>query len=394
MRRNRSYIILMLLLMTVFLGLTGCSSNDEVQKDGMTFVKLKDYLNDKKTDSSRVKDLKKAYNDEDGYICIVGNNASIDIVVPDKIEGSPVIALTSKENISLKPRSVQIGSNVKYIDHFNLDCSSVKELTVPDNVTFIDSSFPRMKDAVVTIEGEPKISTSFYNSDEVTVYVGELDYLSKIAGNFTYVTDEPDKLNKFKVGTEELIKYSENVEPDALLARAQEHFGEELDPGKKISEDVAGGYADYLDGPVISVKECPAIDYPEYDNMNKQMILAETEAYYVSVTTVADMFPEDAYQPKIDKPQKYFIVEKIGGIKVDYIGADKDYYKMVFRVSVRNIETDELAFWFEATPGYAPSAIRSDDSGWSRITEGGRTYFGDYDGNRVTPEYVIHKYLH
>ena len=394
MRKHKShFLVLFILMATVLFSLTGCSSgdDDEIKEQGATYVKLSEYIKGKKTDQNSVRALKEVYNNEDGYICIVTDGARPELVIPDEVKGKPVIALMSADHNPLRPTSLTIGKNVKYIIRFHLDCRELKTLVIPDNVVFSNSSFPKMQDATVTLEGSPDIKYAFGESSNVNVVVKDLSQLSDVTRFWSNLYQYEGRY-EVELGTEDLLKYSDSVDGEALLARAEQHFGEKLDPNKEVDESKAGAFYDHLDGPLISIKECPAVDYPEYDNMTRESILADNELYYMSVANIADSYPEDAYQPKIDKPQKYVIVEKIGGVRVDYIGTDKEYYKMVFRVSVRNIETDELAFWFETTPGYAPSGIRSDEY-TQRLVESGRIYFNDYDGNQITPEYVVHKYL-
>ena len=143
MRKHKSHFLFLFILMaTVLFSLTGCSSgdDDEIKEQGATYVKLSEYIKDKKTDQNSVRALKEVYNNEDRYICIVTDGARPELVIPDEVDSKPVIAFTSADHNPLRPTSLTIGKNVKYINRFQLDCRELKTLVIPDNVVFINSS--------------------------------------------------------------------------------------------------------------------------------------------------------------------------------------------------------------------------------------------------------------
>ena len=138
---------------------------------------------------------------------------------------------------------------------------------------------------------------------------------------------------------------------------------------------------------------CPEIKPSEYTKLGRDALLKSTEAVYESVADNAWSNSRSGYPTGMkETPTVYFIAEKMGGIAVEYTGnvGDKTYYKMVYRISVRDIETDELLCWFEAETGDAPGKIESTTPLYK---EGDRTYFQEGVSTDVTPWYVVKKYF-
>ena len=192
--------------------------------------------------------------------------------------------------------------------------------------------------------------------------------------------------------------YSDKVDGEELLARGQEHFQEELDPDKRIDQDDAYQYAVYLDGPVITMENSPAIDYTEYYDMDHDKLLKESEPVYISVETVADTYPMSFYSPKTESPEIYFIVEKLGGKDAGYFDTttkevNEIIYYIAFRISIRNIETDELICWFTSEMGYSPKTMTLDQYGMCDylFLDNGQKYLRSKGGNKITSLYCLYR---
>ena len=396
----------LLVIITVMALLSGCTSaKDDSAEGGLAFVNVKDYSRDNYLTISdeQISEL------ADGYVCVVGNGAPGDLVIPDEYNGSPVYILTSDDGADSSQRfsSVEIGSNVRYILSFanHDECAdipalalpsgiigiknslsgmrAVNTLTIPEDVSRIDSSFERMSNADVIVAGAPQFVACFYDSESVNIMISNDDLYSDIATGFS---DSSEHLSGITLGTEDFINYSQMADEQGILDMGATHFCEALAPDKEITPEQAGEYARFLDGPVVSVECCPAIPYSKYLEQDREELLNGSGLVCFSISDVARYMPGRYYPADTSKaPDVYFIVEKTGGESVEYTNGT--YYHMHYRISVRSIEDDGLICWFTTSEGEAPATNPP------FFTEGDRKYLKGEHNSISSPQYVVLKYF-
>ena len=418
MKRTVSgFISLFILLCCLPAVISGCGAGVKAKTDenGLMYFMVEDYI--KANIDSYVKQAQKGPNKKDieknkkimesklrgilgsseGYVCAVSTISSPDLVIPDEFNGVSVIALTSFEYELKEISSVKIGSNVKYIFDFRNfgHNSNIKEITIPKNVTYCGDSFSNLDGATVYLESNPdKVKTSFAYSKSVRLVVKDKDsfktlvndkYTAYSANKVPVVYAETD--HDDIVGTKKLFEYSDAFDENKVMNAGTSHFQESLDESKKIDPGQAGSFARFLDGPVVSMKSCLPVSENEYYSYNKSEFSGKVKPVYYSVAHVADSFPESYYEPQ-GKPKVYFIVEKTGGVRADYPG--NDIYFMIYRVSVRDYETDQLICWFRTSPGVAPQILNVEQGTYK---SGERRYLLDKEKKINSSVKVLHAYF-
>lgn len=209
----------------------------------------------------------------------------------------------------------------------------------------------------------------------------------------TPTTTEPTRV------TNQWTDFSDKVDGDELLARGQEHFQEELDSDLEIDSNDASEYAVYLDGPVVTMQNCPAIESSEYFDMDHDELIEEVTPIYISVEEIGDTYPLSYYTPKTNAPEIYFIVEKMGGRDAGFFNLDTgevDYivYFMVIRISVRDIKTDELICWFEAEMGQShDTLVLTNGMCDDLFIDNNHRYLRSKGGNAITPLYCLYRFF-
>lgn len=418
MKRTVSALIsLIFLLCCLPFVISGCSAGSNVKTDenGLMYFKAEDYINtyvssylekakkgpNKKNAEKNAKAqegyLSGILKDVEGYVCAVSTVSSPDLVIPDEFNGVPVVALTSYEYELKAISSIKIGSNVKYIFDFRNfgHNTKLKEITIPKNVIYCAKSFSNLEDATVYLEGKPEmIGTSFSYSKSIRIVVNDNAAFKSIAAE-KYTSYTANKVpivyadcnNDDIVGTKKLFEYSDSFDGDKVLKAGTGHFQEKLDASKQIEPGQAKQIAKFLDGPVVSMKDCPPVSEEDYYYYNKEQLNAKAGQVYYNVAQVADSFPESYYEPQ-GKRKVYFIVEKTGSVRANYSGAD--IYFMVYRVSVRDYETDNLLCWFRLSPGVAPQILNVDQG---TFKDGERRYLYD-EGKKIdSPVKVVYEYF-
>ena len=395
---RRSSISVIFVLMVLFISiigtftLTGCgggspSGSPDKGGDGFEYISLKDF----NEDNYITAEMEDFMDNTEGWALKVYPGAPEDLVIPDLYEGLPVYIVTSGKTEGEKyiPRSVAFGKNVKAVYYFLNDVTpDIKELVIPENVEIIEDSFSQLDGTTVFLEGKPDIIVSFKYARSTRIVVSSADDLPRAVKS---ILTPVDYVNIFgiEVGTEDLLDYSDAADRDLILEKGAGHFREELDPDKEVAEMDALLYAGFLDGPVVTMDVCPEIDYSTYFDDESADAVKGAKPKYISVANMAGFHPEEIDLDGLDyAPKVYFIAEKMGGKLVRYTGEDD--YLMVYRISVRDIETDELICWFEAIPGDAPD---TKPAGSRTFKEGGRTYMTDENNKDTTAEYCIYTYF-
>ena len=366
---------------------------EEPEEDnGLSFVSVKEYMNDEKNDATVSNTgIKQWLGNEEGYICIVKAYAPEDLVIPDEYEGQPVVGLTANSNLKLRLESLSIGKNVKCIWSFlNGVDSTLKDIVIPENVTYIYGSFYYLQDATITLQGYPAISFAFAYSKSIKLVVKDEKMLSQLKENSLYHFEDKLSRDDVDLGTQEYFDYTAGLNSAEIFERGVSHFQEKLDAGKEVSPEAAGAYASLLDGPVVTMEKCPKIYAKDYFTTDRSALLAECEPRYVEPREVTEYLPEVYYSPKNDAPQVYFIIEKMGGTFAGYQGT---IYYINYRISVRNIETDELLCWFTIKPGYAPRTLQINGINSGVFADNGRSYLKDEEGKAITYLYCLRKYF-
>ncbi len=399
-------MMFVILAFAVSLSITGCSSNKP--EGGLSYIKMSKY----NYPGSLVpynNDLKEILNSTDCYICVIEKNAPSDIVIPDEYEGLPVSIVTTRYHVKQKQDyipeqpidSIQFGKNVLYIQNVfsHGEGSGIRELVIPESVMEIYYSFWDLKDAKVVVEGDPKVDNTFMYPDSVSVQTGSIESMNELFKDMSGLFNRGLEY-KYQVGTKEILERTADIDKDALFALGKEHFCEGLDPTKMIDPTEADDYARFLDGPVITVERCPEIYYSDYLEQDREKLLEESGPVYLDIPYIAARYTDDIYEFEPgSSADKYFIIEKTGGRRVDYFGGlqptigmipSETDYKMCYRISVRSIKDDELICWFETIEGFAPETKYEHSKSF---TEGEREYLRDEDNNITTPEYCLHKYF-
>ncbi|MBP5261710.1 MAG: leucine-rich repeat domain-containing protein [Clostridiales bacterium] len=421
-------LILVLIGSLVFTGCNGGSSSE----GGLTFVKLEKYANDKNLNGQKF-----VIGNKDKYVCIVGKDAPSDLVIPDEYHGVPVYMLTSDLDSSTEVRftSISIGNNVGVISQFAVDdnscenlteliipegvksirysfkncrsltrlvlpeslktvencfigMESLKSLSIPEGTESIRFSFDDMSDAEISVAGNTYFSSCLNDSTNVTMILNDESQMENVAGDLLAITVNVDGHKSIHIGTRDLLDYSAMADEEAVLNMGQTHFCEVLDPAKEIDPSEAGSYAGFLDGPVVTVEICPNVKKNEYTEQDRNALLNEAHLLYLGIDCMAGYNPGRYYHPDTSKaPSVYFIAEKMVGHSESYIGSNggEVIYHMAYRISVRNIQNDELICWFVAETGKAPR------SNPSSLTEGELKFLTN--GDRPDPWYVVSKYF-
>ncbi len=424
----------------------GKSDVKGITENGLTYYTLLDYskIGDLPFGRSNLVSVEEDLKDRgiaEDYICVVEDDAPKDLVIPDEFNGGSVVILTSNPETAgdLRFDSIQFGKNLIYIYRFAMfgecenvtelsfpakvksiqeafhnckslsrlefgeefyyadvsfyKCESLKEFEIPAGAGNLESSFQGLTDAKITFNKVPyRLMDCFAYSENLVVVLKDTEGMDEM--NFSYPYDSVREIPyDFVIGTEEVLAYSDLADEDAILQKGTGHFCETLDADKKIDPADAKKYAEIYDGPIVTVETCPEIKPSEYTKLGRDALLKSTEAVYESVADNAWSNSRSGYPTGMkEAPTVYFIAEKMGGIAVEYTGnvGDKTYYQMVYRISVRDIETDELLCWFEAETGDVPGKIESTTPLYK---EGDRTYFQEGVSTDVTPWYVVKKYF-
>jgi len=428
MRRMISALLILALIGGfVFTGCNGSSS--EV---GLTFVRLEKYAKEKNLNGQKF-----VIGNKDKYVCIVGNDAPSDLVIPDEYKGVPVYMLSSDldQTSTVRFSSISIGKNVGVISQFAVDDNSCENLTeliipegvknirysfrncrsltrlvlpeslktvengflgmkslksvsIPEGVESIRFSFDDMSDAEISVAGNTYFSSCLNNSANVTLILNDESQMENVAGDLLAITVPADVRKSIHIGTRDLLDYSAMADEEAVLNMGQTHFCEVLDPAKEIDPSEAGSYAKFLDGPVVTVETCPNVRRNEYTEQDRTALLEEAHLLYLGIDCMAGYNPSRYYHPDTSKaPSVYFIAEKMVGHGESYIGSNggEVIYHMAYRISVRNIQTDALICWFVAETGKAPR------SNPSSMTQGELKFLTN--GDPPYPHYVVSKYF-
>jgi hypothetical protein len=366
----------------------------EMPKDdnGLLFVPTSEYLTDEKN-APVVSNygLKSILEDTEGYVCFVTAFTPADLVIPDTYNDLPVLAVTDADNQRIQLKSLTIGKNVRVLFGFlNSVDSTLHDIVIPANVTSIVSAFYYLKDATITFEGNPHMSFVFWYSKSIRLVVGDADMLTQLKESSLFHFEDKLSAEDAEIGTKEYFDYTAGLDTEALLERGVSHFQEKLDSGKEVTPEKAAGYASFLDGPVVHMSLCPAIYSKDYFTTDRDALLAECAPEYMDPRDAAERYPEDYYSPKTETPKVYFIIEKTGG---EFAGYTSMIYYMYFRISVRDIETDELICWFTARPGYAPKTLKVGGVDSGVFGENGRSYLRDESKQSTTSLYCLHRYF-
>ena len=396
------FIIAVSVIMSVCMA--GCSSYEP--EGGLSYLKVSSSMDlfMKPIDD----DLEAFLDSAEGYVCIIEQNAPSDIVIPDEYDGLPVYVVTTRRYVKQDTsyivkgtiNSITFGKNVKYLNCVFMDGEggNIRELVIPENVQEIRASFRQMRDATVYLEGAPYCNQAFEYPESVVIRTATADGMAAVYDDMEeLVYSTPYYDQRYLVGTNEIFNREEGIDKDTLLERGQSHFCEELDQSKKIDPSSAASYVRFADGPVVTMDTCPSISSSLYLEQDRQSIIESSGPRYLDIAYTAARYAEDMYEYGDDSASGvYFIVEKTGGTGVSYfagtgatIATEADYL-MGFRVSIRDIDTDELICWFETTEGYAPERKVS---GTRTFEEGGRHYMRDENSKVITSSYVVHKYF-
>ena len=415
MKRHSSVMIALLLTAAAMFGMSGCDSQKPADSGtpktvtatpvpateapteapvdtGFLYVPVQEYLTNRNY-SVLVTNyhLKDYIAGVDGYVCIVNSKAPAQLVIPDEHEGKPVVALTGAENTRIYLESVQIGRNVKCIFKFLYDNDSgLKEIVVPENVLTLDASFCYLSGATITLEGNPSMAFPFIYSKNLKLVVRDAEVLRQVRDSGLFDFEKMLTHDDVELGTKEYFEFSKAIDPAVILEKGVSHFQETLDPEKEIAPEQAGEYASFLDGPIVSMVKCPAIDADDYNTTTRSALLAEAEPEYLDVRQAAERYADDYYSPKTESPKVYFVVEKTGG---KFAGYQALIYYMHYRISVRDIETDELLCWFRAVPGYGPTTVKVGGVDSGVYGDNGRSYLRAEDGSQTTELYCVHRYF-
>ena len=429
-RRILSIICIAAVLMSC-LCFAGCTH--EVTENGLTFMSIGDYassINHKKADLVEYCIL----DDADGYACRIEADAPADVVIPDEYDGKPVtlVAMTGVEG-TYPFTSVTFGKNVKAIYNCMAVRQSFPQLTkivLPDSLKSIRHSLNWLENVEITVPASiEKIEYSFIGLKNVVVRlekdIAEDDYMTLssedcfqpysdreienvkiivpneagaavIAKRITdHTIIEYDRLKGIEIGTEEVLAYADQVDPDALCAQAKAFFGAELDESKKVSPDYADRHVSLPVGPIVVTSECCDEQF-EYS--------ADSAAELVSTAIMQMTYPDADMMKGEAAPVVYCIAERTKGASHSY-GYGVGYglfsvYEMRYRISIRNITDDELICWYEVDTGYAPDSksIRStatlDDMKKSLGYQMGENYYlYDKDKHIPRPEDCVCPYL-
>ena len=431
MRRKLTVIVLVLAILGS-IAVTGCTGRRT--EGGLVFASVSS-MSDKKniTDSLWYDDVKS------GYACIVTEDAPADLVIPDKYKGHPVKLLMSEFSGEDQVRfnSITIGNNVAVIYAFETYgsncCENVKELVMPESIRHINNSFSNCKslEKLVLPEGLVRIESSFFQMeslkeftvpvsaeyvrtsfsgmDGVTVHMpgnGQITQCFTDSGLVSVIINDESQLatagkyfmwdvnslreqSGLRIGTQELMDYSDMVDGEEVFEKGKSHFCETLDPSREIDPADAYKYAKYLEAPVVTVETCPNVTVDDYPSMDRAALFEEAGPVFMSIANMASYTTGSYRHPDMSSPPSvYIIAEKIKGKAVGYLvnGVGTNYYHMAYRFSVRDIETDELICWFVTNEGSEP------DRSPATFREGENTFLCDH-GMSSYVQIVVRKYF-
>ncbi|SCW62066.1 Leucine rich repeat-containing protein [Ruminococcaceae bacterium YRB3002] len=417
--RKKLTVIVLILAILGSIAVTGCVGR--VTEGGLVFESVSSMASDKKY----IKDSMWYGEVKDGYACTVTADAPADLVIPDEYNGKPVKLLMTDiaEGESLRFNSFKIGNNVAVIYAFashGVDCfENVKEMVMPDSIRYIESSFSNCKalenlvlpeglvriessfrqlenlreftvpasatyvsfsfleidDVTVNVKGNTQITDCFDDSGKVSVVIDDESQLEPVAKYFMPDVDDIAEQSGLRIGTRELMDFSDLVDGEDVLEKGKSHFCETLDPSKEIDPSDARKYVRYLEAPVVTVETCPDVKFDDYTSQDREALLEAAVPVYMSIANLASYAVSSYSRPDMSKaPSVYIIAEKIRGRPVSYLvnGVGKNFYHMNYRFSVRDIKTDALICWFMTEEG--TEADRSPGT----FVEGGYTFLSDH----------------
>lgn len=426
--------ITVMLLSLIMLGIvfnTACSGNRS--SNGMSFVRLGSFADEMHISYADTL----SYEERNGYCCVVGPDVSSNLVIPDEYKGKPVYMVTSEidNNAAIRFQSIDFGSNTKYIYRFlytdkcceelselvipegvvNIysslkNCNSLTKLVFPSSANRIDSSFEGCRvnneieipsgigmvvysfegteDLTFNVEGDTRFDDCFRGSKNIDVIISNEEKMD-IVGKYFWADFNEKEDFTIRLGTKEFLDYSDMADEADVMERAKSHFCETLDPDKEIDPADAVSFAQFLDGPVVSVKDCPDVFESDYLVQDPKVFLNSVEPVYISIGCMASYNAWSYYHPDTTKaPSVYFIAEKMVGDSEIYTdgAVSKTFYHMKYRMSVRDMQSDELICWFVVSEGDAPRQSPS------HVTEGEREFLRNGNSNPI-PQYVVRKYF-
>lgn len=435
-----SGLIFMIILGVLIVAVTKCPSKSQKEADqkvepitvgGFTYYLGPDNLGNIVLSDDETGALSRF---EQFYVCSVGPGVPSDLVIPDEYDGIPVALITSSYTDGDHPAfdSVTIGNNtvcihsflyndecgnlteivipdsVKIIAHSFNNCSMLTDLTLTGNITDIDRSFTNcisLKELQIP-DGIDSIKDSFTEMSDATVNIsGSTNCIGAFdpSRSVTVITDHPGMIRVspydmicFEAVTPEMRDYSDQVDQAEIVRMARRHFCEDLDPSKEVLPKNAHRYANFLDGPFVTTLECPELNYHDYMAMFSNTLFSTyTNSIYSSVASTYTCCSNDScYEPDMTAaPEIYFVVERMQGSWESYSGNGSTYSfcHMFYRISVWEIESDELVCWFTVETGAAPNTTTSVTS--ISFSEGEVSYLNESDHSRPTPVNVLVRYF-
>ena len=294
---------------------------------------------------------------------------------------------------------INLLATTSIINSFN-GCDRLVSAELKSVTTAVNSSFDNGMDFTLNLEGTPIVITDCFLNSSANIAVPSQYLMGDISVVYSEGAGDPlpgsDMPADVEIGTAALLEYSDYVDRNDIYERAYSHIYGDLDPEKEIDPSESKQYANLFDGPVLTVASVPTMTESSgiKDGYSRASVLAAIKPVYHSIAEVGQNLITDYYSPNPGNiPSVYFVAEKyIGDLETYRITINgietyntESYNYMNYRISVWDIETDELICWFTYRSGYAPDWIGND----SLYTESDIQFFSNPDGSPVTPLTVL-----
>ncbi len=325
------------------------------------------------------------------YLCTITKDAPAEVTVPADYNGKKVTSLETEKG----------------------GCPNLEKLVVAASLYSIDdgtfTGFPKLSS--VSFEGGVQgiSEDAFENCPELKTitFGGAVDYVYSIFEGCPklepIVLPDGSKVKSYTyedgvtVGTQDYFDWNNGLDTEERFEQVRSHLGEKWDDKTKIKAEDAAEFRTRLNGSVIYTDMC-ADGIPENyaaDKISEKMRLIAVDCRNAQGALSAE---DKAVAESNSDSGVYALVEATGS-RDRYYGstANADIeYLISYRISFWNAKTDELLGWFGLYDlGYAPEKLIPGGSSVFRLSRREySTYLRDKEGNALTPEFMIEKYVY
>ena len=424
-------LVKLLLWVTAAAGLfflAGCGSSQIEEADGK--------LRFMKPENLGGYDFLQYCENQDVYICDIGNTDSTELVVPSHYKNKPVVAVISTAfNGNDALASLKIEDGILYLESIK-NFSSLKTVVLPSSVTYLMDAFkncPALEEVIfpgkiscigrssfqkcsalqrVIFRDDVETLTDFAFSD--CAVLDEVIFEKNVTELRRYVFQGCYRLTSVELPagvslddtvferpydyepaylSQTVLDYDQRYDAEAVRQAALSVLGSELDPQKEIQQEKAKKLAELLNGPILVTEKCPDCSYFDY---SPEMLPGDLSLQLIPVSEIEYVFSGTVYTEEKaagNAPLVFCLYEYIGYSKGPaYVIGNNIAYYLWYRVSLWDMEQENLLAWYTVRTGYAPGSYKlgEDKISYELPTGDGTKYFFlKEDGKQPIPLHCV-----